>query len=331
MENRRRIIVGIAAAVVAVCAVVLFLVIDFALEDDSYGRLPVYFYNASQGQLEAELRTLPQTDSYERIDAALQHFFNGPESASLTRVWPAYVNFSELFTRLYIEEGILVASFSDLYSEMSPVDAILFRSAFTLTMVGLPCIDGMKFRTPGSNGAEGFEWFESAGSIANNPFISPARRTAEEFTLYFVHESGEGIITTLYRTKDVDVHNREIYILEQLIERQRLPGILPLVPTETRVRDVLVELDTGIYVDFSPEFHSRFSGTSSQARMMLQSITHTMLENDGSNSPRRVFFLINSERWDEFHGVSDFNLSFTFDETMMLEFVAEEDETGEGE
>jgi hypothetical protein len=122
---------------------------------------------------------------------------------------------------------------------------------------------------------------------------------------------------------DVNLHTRTQNILERLIEVQDSPGVFPLIPPETRVRLVITDADApGVYVDFSSEFHNNFSGTTAQAHMMLQSIVHTVLENNRQRS--RVFFLIDSDRWEEFHGVSGFDMGFTADESFMLGFVPEE-------
>jgi len=317
--KKKIIIVCAILIAIIICGVAAYLIIGFATEDDTRGRLAVYFFDAAAGKIEAEFRSLPPAEFHLQIDGALRHFAFGPESSSLTGVWPNGVGIRDFLSNIYVEENILVAEFSELYGELPPLDEIIFRSAFTLTMLGLSDIEGVLFRPENSD-----EFFESAASITNNPFISPARRTAENFTLFFADETGEGLITIIHNAEYVNVHSRSQYILSRLIEGQNAPGIFPLIPPETRVRDVLVEPDAGIYVDLSSEFHSRFTGTTAQARMMLQSITHTLLENDRSDVRQRVFFLIDSERWDEFHGVSDFNLGFTYDITMMLGYEGEE-------
>lgn len=321
MAKKKKIIIALAIFIaLIICGVAAYFIVSFASDDDTRGRLAVYFFNASAGRVESELRNLPPDESHLQIDMALQHFAFGPESSNLSGVWPQGVAIRDFLTDMYVEDKILIAEFSELYGELPPLDEVIFRSAFTLTMLDLPDIDGVLFRLNSTD-----EFLESAVSITNNPFISPARRTAQNFTLFFADETGEGLITVIHNAEYVNVHARAQYILSRLIEGQSTPGVFPLIPPETRVRDVLVELDSGIYVDLSSEFHSRFTGTPAQARMMLQSITHTMLENAGSNVQRRVFFLIDSERWDEFHGVSDFNLGFTIDKTMMLCYENEEE------
>jgi spore germination protein GerM len=286
---------------------------------DDYRRgTEIYFFNAAQGILETEER-----EFIPRPEDALFQLFEGPRKKSLSRVFPN-VELKEFLTDFFVEDEIVFAEFSHLYDEMPPVEEILFRSAFTLTMASLPNIRGVIFRTPSD------EWFESAYTIANNPSISSTRRTSEFFTLFFVDESGEGLVTEEYFVADVQTHRRTQDILETLIERQNTTGgVFALIPSETKIRRVINDRDRnspGIYVDFSPEFNN-FRGTTAQARLMLQSIAHTVLEH---NDQTRVFFLIDSERRDEFHGVTDFNLGFTMDETMMLGYVAEESEDSEG-
>ncbi|MCL1883505.1 MAG: GerMN domain-containing protein [Defluviitaleaceae bacterium] len=318
-------IIMAAVALVAASGAAIFFIIERGSDDDMRGRIPIYFFNAAQGQMEAEFRDMPQGSPDIRIDAALRYFTSAPDSNALKMAWPVGFEFTELVADIFLEEivrevsaenyvyeQILITEFTDMYDEISPIDAAVFRSAFTLTMVGLPYIDGVMFRTYDD------EWVEYAETIANNPFISSARRTVEEFTLFFVDESGEGLITATYLENDVDLLRRIQIAIELLIQGQNEPGIMPLIPAETRVRPIIIEMDAlGIYVDFSSEFHRNFMGTSAQAHMMLQSITHTVLENH-RGTHTRVFFLIDSERWDDFHGVSDFNLGFTMDESFLL-------------
>jgi hypothetical protein len=307
--TKKIIIASAASVVLIICCAIIFFLPDF--DDDNEGRLPIYYFNAAEGRLVAEFRDMPYGNHEEQVNAALRYFSYEPRGGGLTRTWPAYVEPRDLIEAIQIDDGVLHITFSEMYSQMEPLDEALFRSAFVLTFTALPYIDSITFLA-GEN-----EWNESALTIANNPFISPARRTADDFVLYFVDETGERLVATLFAAPDVNVHTRSQYILELLIEQQNESGILPLIPAETRVRDVLVELDAGIYVDLSPEFHSRFSGTPAQARLMLQAITHTMLENI-LGTPRRVFFLIDSERWEEFHGVGDFNLGFVIDESILI-------------
>jgi hypothetical protein len=167
MSGKKKItIVSSAVSAVLVLGIVLFLIFGRGPDDYAQGWLPVYFFSASQGQLVAELRQIPQADSLERINAALRHFFDGPVNVSLSPVWPFDVEFRELITDIYIEENEMVVLLSELYDEIPPLDEAFFRTSFTLTMVGLPYVNSVKFRTTGYNGTE---WVESAKTISNSP------------------------------------------------------------------------------------------------------------------------------------------------------------------
>lgn len=313
--NKKNIIILSVAVGVVVLAVLLGVLISRGFEDYRAGRLPIYFFNSSSGWLEVEFRELPQTNLYQQAKVVLEYISQGPRGSALMGLWPVGVEIHEFVTDMYVDDQNYVKLwFSDLYENFAPIDEALFRSSITLSMSGLPFVEGVIFHL------EDREIHESTKTIANNPFISPAHRRAEDFTFYFVDESGEGLVSVNYHMPDVDLHRRTTRMIERLIEQQaEQEGIMSLIPPETRVRSVLIEpQNPGIYVDLSIEFHRNFSGTPFQAYMMLQSITHTVLANNTAN---QLFFLIDSERWDDFHGVSDFNLEFMMDETAMLGFV----------
>jgi len=86
-----------------------------------------------------------------------------------------------------------------------------------------------------------------------------------------------------------------------------------------------------MYVDLSGDFMSRFSGSRELARLMLQSIVNTLTLN-GNNQERvnNVFFLIDSDRYDVFHGVLDFDAAFTYDHDIILYEEVSGDVHGEG-
>jgi len=64
--------------------------------------------------------------------------------------------------------------------------------------------------------------------------------------------------------------------------------------------------------------------------LMIGSIVNTLVD---SVTPllrqRSVFFMIDSVRREDFHGVEDFHLAFHFDETIMLGFEVEIEEDEE--
>jgi germination protein M len=250
-----------------------------------------------------------------------------PINPSLSRIWP-HVDFADFFRGFYFDGVVLIVMFSDLYREMSPLEEALFRSAFTLTMVGMGFIETVELHIEGAEGVLPTVYRETSRTIANSPPVSPTMLSSGQFTLFFIDESGEGLVTEIYEATDVDQHQRERFLIQRLIEGPSNEGTFSAIPEGTRVRDVTPDAVAGVYVNLSREFLTQFSGSSTQARMMLYSIINTLTFNLGH---RRVHFLIEAERLEQFHGVVDFHLGFTFDETMMLDYSPPEDEPGENE
>ena len=291
-------------------------------------RMMVYFFSPSSGYLVAEERPWPWGGEGDLTNFAMIYLNQGPESRNLRRTWPD-VPVSELVVDRSLggEYGdMLIIRFSEHYSDMSALEESLFRAAFTKTMTGLDFINSVKFQVPNYYG-EIIESVESAASIANNPEISPIRLSNVQFTLYFICESLEGLVTETYLAADIDIQQRGLAALEHLIEMQQREGFFAAIPPETRVRGVTPDQDAAaIYVDLSSEFVTNFTGTSAQARMMIDSIVNTVVENaTRSRTPRRVVFLINSERQESFHGVGDFMLPFYYNpEAIVGEYEDEE-------
>ena len=325
--------IGLAAAFVLVIFVVAAGIFAYSrFERDFSGHIPVYFFNASAGFLQAEWFPFPE----ESFEAALGIMLTAlPRSSELTRV--THDEGLNLINHFFVDESTLIVEFSEWYHDFTPIQAALFRSSLTLTMTWLPEVEYVVMRSA----AEAYDgefvwtiWNESANTIANNPTISPLRISNATFTLYFVDETGEGLVAEVYTATGVDLRRREENLLQRLIEGptddEQTPAFV--IPPETRVRSVTLMSDAGgYYVDLSSEFVTQFNGTPAQARLMIGSIVNTLIENSDLRT-RRVSFLIDSERREEFHGVPDFHLWFALDEALILgysEYDIDEDYVSE--
>lgn len=306
--------------------IAFFVFSDWGQEIVSPHRMHVYFFNPSQGRLEPEVRPWPEGDVRDWLYALAWHLESTPVTAGLNSTWPQTENGGLIVDMLMSgdDSDVLVVYLTDDYFNMPPLEESLFRSAFTLTMVGMAFIDSVKFVVNTEDGVY-TEWVESAATIANNPSITPARLSNVQFTLYFIDESMEGLVTEIYDATNVDIQQRGLFALQQLIEGPQMAGSFTAIPSETRIRDVTPDVDAGgIYVNLSSEFVTNFSGTPAQARLMIYSIVNTVVYNT-PGSFRRVFFLVDSERLEQFHGVGDFKMAFNFNERIMMGFVEEEE------
>jgi len=330
-----------SALVLSIVAISIALV--FAIGNRNilqHGQLQVFFFDAAEGRLYPEGRPWPTEDLYFWVDSGTENWdYNTkivwagttigllsqpPDNSQLSSVWPAFAFDPDMpfFLYFHIQDRTLVATFHESYLEMTPLDEALFRSAFALTMMSLPFINDVVIRVGD------MEWAETNATIANAPTISSAWLANTQLILYFLDDTGEtaGLVREYYNAVGVDIQRRSRMALERLIEGSVSGNVTPLIPPETRVNAVLPATEIfSIYVNLSGEFMTRFSGSPTQARFMIQSIVNTVIENSSPpGSPptaRQVFFLIDSARHDTFHGVADFDRGFEYDETVMVGYV----------
>jgi len=321
LTRHKVLIIAVSAVFIIVATITIIMLTRSAMANNFEGRMPVYFFNAAAGELQAEPRDIPENlpasapeedIQHKYVLAAMHYMRTGPEAAILTNTWPSEQE-GELVKNFQVSEGVLSVHFADVLDNLGPLDKALFRSAFSLTMLSLPFVQQVEFNTGDA------VITETISTIANNPDISPVRISSGQFTLFFTDESGEGLITELYEADDVNINQRERgrFILERLIQGPVYEGATRSIPADTRVRSVRPDSDAGgIYVNLSREFATQFIGSTRQAELMIYSIVNTLIENNVG--PRRVFFQIESERREEFHGVQNFHLGFTFNEQLMI-------------
>jgi len=316
LMRKRAIIVAVAIFLIC-CGIALIFILRGRVQDifTPTGReMRVYFFNSQAGQLQAEnlpINTrdfrfsLPWENDLNWIYAAFANM-QRPPGRNLSSTWPEAVYPIDYI----IDERILFLSFNESYLEMPPLEEALFRTALTLTMTAGPYIDKVIMRT----GAQ--DRVESPTTVFNAPHISSARLANLNTILYFVCESGEGLVRDYSIIENANQRETELEALERLISGPVPDGAVSFIPTETRVR-VLRDVDTrSIYIILSGEFSTRFNGSHAQAQLTIQAIVNTALSNSVWDI-RQVFFLIDSARESQFHGVQDFDRAFEYDEIIL--------------
>jgi len=283
-------------------------------------QMQVFFFSPSEGRLQSENRPWPYGNQHDWVSAAIGHLRFPPNSNRLISTWPNInpligVEETPFLLSFRMHESTLIANFYDSYLEMPPLQEALFRSAFTLTMVGSSFIDEVIIRVNGN------EWIESAATIANSPDISHAQIINTQLALYFIDETGEGLVREYYNAVGIDAQRRAQVALERLIEGTAEDGAFSVIPPETRILAVIHVIETSsTYVNLSGDF-LRLGGGPAQTQLMIAAIVNTVIENS-MQDVRQVFFLIDSSR-EQLPGIDDFTLGFEYDETVMFGFVPE--------
>lgn len=323
--------------------------------DGMTGGLRVYYYNPSEGKLQGVNVSIPTGTPLSQINEMLARFYNPP--SALTGLWPAGMRLAQLdFYR-----GLVGIALPYEFNEMSAREGALFRTALTLTFIELPFVERVLFwvvdeenvlpitvlvtddeESPPIRHTEWLpfsEWLrheeywgiadvriETALTVANDPSITPGAVRTRTIMLYFVCAEGEGLVTETIED-DIDVHRLAELLLNKLIAGSEEENVMRIIPTETRVR--MTEYDgahNSLYIDLSGDFASRFIGSPALASLMLQSIVNTLtssVNNEGQSAVDQVFFLIDSNRYEVFHGVNNFDLAFRYDQDITL--VPDED------
>jgi len=335
----------IGLCIVVVIAIVAQLVIG---RDSNYNNIYVYHFNPSTLMLEAESRPLPSDNI---LETALEYIYQRPQSVNLETTWPLqeapYIE--DLVKTVVIEEDILVAFFSPVFDDVPPLTRTLFKTAFVHTMESLvysafPEITDIKILVTDEYeyafevlmlnlSAEEDEYrpnvpwliYDGSRGVFNDPFLSPARITPFVFErLYFVHESGRGLIVVTHSTESIDrrVDQKAMYALDLLIDGLRPENATFPIPQETTVTDIIIDGDV-IFIDFNSDFESRFDGDTDLAIVMIYSIVNTMTSLFAGI--HRVNFLIDTRQHEYFHGIEDFHMSFERDDTRLMSYILERD------
>jgi germination protein M len=265
--------------------------------------LHVYYFNPGAFRLESIAHTLPHGDEALWTDTAVTLFVNSSRIPYMTGVW---TDEDERFLAEWRMSGdVLEAVFPREYHDIP--------AAFVWTMTGLPSINRVAIRVEGDD-PEARIVLESRETVAINPVISSVRLTTRTFTLYFVNDTHDALVPVEYTSSTVDMDQVERYIISLLMEGTEQEGVLATIPSETNIIDIITE-ESICYVNLSSDFVNRFTGSSAMAQLMLYSIVNSLVDNMGH--VRRVQFLIDSERVDQFQGLTDFHQVFERNEALI--------------
>jgi len=321
-------------------------------------QLDIYFFNPTSRRMEAEARTLRATGDFHM--QAIGHLHSGPaRSDALHSTWPHMLapTQEDLIGNVKLEDETLYVFFLPVFHDMAPLEQSLFKAAFIHTMNGLATVSevilvvtddhdaalemlmmDLSEYEPEAYDEEHMPYMplviydrNHAGVLLDplDPPISP--NWIDDYTfnyLHFVDATGTGLVIESYFAEAIDRGQVALaeQALELLIAGPRYEGAVSVIPAETRIINLDI-IETDMYVNLSSEFVSRFSGSYELANLMIHSIVNTLIAE--THAPTRVFFMIETQQLEEFHGVTDFHTYFVQDNTLLLSYIEAMEDTYE--
>lgn len=295
-----------AAAVVYLISVSYF---DRA-KTEPENMINVYFFNAQTASLEPERREMPEGNYLEIALELWDMLVRGPESASLSGVFPENLvsgvggSVNEIRNLQPTQEDRGVRQFEvDLrhdYLELSPIDEIIFRSAVVWTFTELDWISDVAFFVDNSpltrldGGAVGLM---NRDNVLINPQITMEHIVRRTVDLYFVNSSMTGLVAER-RTIEIPSNlTVERVVLKELMRGPNSAGLISLIPPETVINDVYTEsLTMTCYVDLNAAFDTRLTSVTHTRQLAVHSIVTTLISLSSGSNINSVQFLINGER-----------------------------------
>jgi len=347
---------GVIAAAVLVIVIIIFVMLILSWMRNNTNHINVYFFNPVAMQLEAEPR--PLTEGDHQIQGVIGYLHSGPvRSAALVSMWPHILapEPEDLISHVKLEGSTLLTFFSPVFNEMMPLEQSLFKAAYIHTMKGLPSVSEIKIVVtddyshafeivirdlseedddiPGTYDEDYTPYIPQivyddshAGVLLEplDPPISP--RMIADYTfnhLHFVDITGTGLIIETYFAQEIDRWDEPlaIFAFDLLRDGPHPEDALLLIPPETRVLQLEIDtLTNEMYINLSIEFYSRFTGSREHANLMIHSIVNTLIA-EVRVPISRVFFLIETQQLEYFHGVEDFHTAFVRDNTLLLSYI----------
>lgn len=303
---------------------VIVLVIGAAVFGDSKDGeqdVNIYFLNPLTNEIYPENRIVQSFSDVGMVEKVLNEMLGGPKNTSLINAIPNDVGIIKCTLITGGENGnVAEVNFSSEYGDMKESQELLCRAAIVWTLTDLEFIDAVSILVDGkplmrTNNEE--VGVLDRENVVVNPVISPEKTETRTVTLYFSNEQATSLCA---ETRNIEVKQSlslETQIVEQLIAGPSNANMYPTVPTETKIRNIKTE-ENICYVDLSSEFVSKHSGGSSAETLTIYSIVNSLTE---LSVVKKVQFLIEGEKVNEFKGHIDFSKPFERNESIVTAVV----------
>jgi len=269
----------------------------------------VYFFNPQTGRLEGERRIMPEGNYLEISQELWNMLVQGPESASLSGVFPDNLepgvggSVTEIRNLQPTPEdrGVryLEVYLRADYLEVPPVDEVIFRSAVVWTFTELDWINNVVFfvdNMPLSRLDGAAIGLMNRDNVLISPHITTEQVVRRTVDLYFPNAMLTGLMVERRMVEIPSTLTIEHVILNELKRGPVTPGLISLIPPETVINDVYTEsLTMTCYVDLNVAFDSRLTPVTQTRKLAVYSMVNSLISIRGADIGS-VQFLINGER-----------------------------------
>lgn len=274
--------------------------------------LKLYFINGDKFELNEEKRIVNLTSKEDLIKYSVEELKKMPKTVGLQPSIPQDIQIKTIV----LDGDTVKVDISSEYNKLSPQQQVLLRASLVKTLTEVDFIDLVEIMVGGEPlvGVDGKPIGPmSKEDIVLEPSDTLSKSNLQTVKLYFSDKNAEKLVL---EEREIEVNPNvplEKYIVEQLILGPKEKDLVRTVPSETTIKDI--ETKDGIcYVDLSNEFRTKHWGGSTGETFTIYSIVNSLTE---LPNIKKVQFLIEGEKQQEFKGHYDFSSPFERDENLI--------------
>ncbi|NLK21532.1 MAG: GerMN domain-containing protein [Epulopiscium sp.] len=272
----------------------------------------LYFIDGDKSQLKEEKRLVNLESKEDLIKYSVEELKKMPKTVGLQPSIPQDIKINTMV----LEGNTLKVDISSQYKDLSAQKQVLLRASLVKSLTEFDFVDLLEIMIEGEPllGADGKAIGPmSKEDIVLEPSNAITKASLQNVKLYFSSNNAEKLVP---EERQIEINpniSLEKYIVEQLILGPNNKELIMTVPPETTIKDI--ETKDGIcYVDLSNEFRTKHWGGSTGETMTIYSIVNSLTE---LPNVKKVQFLIEGEKQQEFKGHYDFSGLFDRDENLI--------------